>query len=158
MLVKPFENVTLYANYIEGLKAPEVVSGATTFFNVGTILPFVQTKQKEAGVKVDMGRITTTVSAFEITDGNPVSLPSPDPDMVIRQIDGEQVNRGVEVYVFGEVTPEVRLLGGVTFIDGKVVKGTAGTTDVNVDGKVPVGVSKVNVNFGGEWDTPFIAI
>lgn len=157
MLVKPFENVTLYANYIEGLKAPEVVSG-TTFFNAGTILPFVQTKQKEAGVKVDMGRITTTVSAFEITDANPVSLPSPDPidRPIIRELSGEQINRGIEVYVFGEATPEVRLLGGVTFIDGKVVKGTAGTTLINVDGKVPVGVSKVNVNFGGEWDTPFV--
>jgi iron complex outermembrane receptor protein len=156
MLIKPFENVTLYANYIEGLKAPEVVSGAT-FFNAGTILPFVQTKQKEAGVKVDMGRITTTVSAFEITDGNPIGLPSPDPDRpIIKQLGGEQINRGIEVYVFGEATPEVRLLGGVTFIDGKVVKGVVGSTDINADGKVPVGVSKVNVNFGGEWDTPFI--
>ena len=37
------------------------------FSNVGEIIPPYQTKQKEVGVKIDMGRITTTVSAFDIT-------------------------------------------------------------------------------------------
>jgi iron complex outermembrane receptor protein len=158
VIVKPLENVSVYANYIEGLKAPEVVTGTATYSNVGAILPAYQTKQKEAGVKVDFGRVTTTLSVFEITNPNPISVPVAGFALPARQLSGEQRNRGVEFYVFGEVTPSVRVLGGITLIDGKVVNGasSSGTTVLNYDGKVPVGVSKVNVNIGAEWDTPFV--
>jgi iron complex outermembrane receptor protein len=161
-LVKPVENVTLYVNYIEGLKAPEAVTNAEFYSNVGAILPAFQTKQKEAGIKVDMGRIAVTVSAFEITNPNPVVVPVPGQTLPAYVLAGEQINRGIEAYVFGEVSPTVRLLGGVTFIDGKVVKGSTDSNDedanfsFNFDGKTAPGVSKVNVNFGGEWDTPFV--
>jgi iron complex outermembrane recepter protein len=157
LIVKPFENVSVYANYIEGLKAPEAVTDANLYSNIGAILPAFQTKQKEVGIKVDMGRITTTVSAFEITNPNTIPVPVPGKAPAL-ELSGEQINRGIEVYVFGEVSPTVRLLGGVTLIDGKVVKGAAdnGIDVVNFDGKTPVGVSKVNVNLYGEWDTPFV--
>lgn len=161
MLVKPFENVTVYANYIEGLKAPEVVGNALLFSNPGAIIPAYQTKQKEAGIKVDMGRITATVSAFEIDFPYVVTSPVGPGINPILELAGSQINRGIEVYVFGEVSPTVRLLGGVTFIDGKAVKGsdssnTSADFTVNFDGKIPVGISKVNFNVYGEWDTPFV--
>ena len=37
LVVKPVENISLYANYIEGLQTPVVVTG--TFSNVGTVFP-----------------------------------------------------------------------------------------------------------------------
>ena len=163
MLVKPFENVTLYANYIEGLKAPEAVGNPLIYSNAGSILPAYQTKQKEAGIKVDMGRITATVSAFEINFPYTVPVPTgvagANPNL---ELAGEQINRGIEVYVFGELSPTVRVLGGVTFIDGKAVKGATDSDNINTNftfnfgGKIPVGVSQVNVNLYGEWDTPFV--
>jgi iron complex outermembrane receptor protein len=158
VIVKPVENISLYANYIEGLKAPEVVAGATTYSNVGEIIPPAQTKQKEAGVKVDMGRITATASVFDITSPNTMSVAVPGQVLPARRLAGEQRNRGMELYVFGEVVPTLRVLGGVTLIDGEVVKQavSVGPTIISYNGKTPVGVSAVNVNFGTEWDTPFV--
>ena len=158
VVVKPVENISLYANYIEGLKAPEVVAGATTYSNVGEIIPPAQTKQKEAGVKVDMGRITATASVFDITSPNTMSVAVPGQVLPARRLAGEQRNRGMELYVFGEVVPTLRVLGGVTLIDGEVVKQavSVGPTIISYNGKTPVGVSAVNVNFGTEWDTPFV--
>lgn len=158
VIVKPVENVSLYANYIEGLKAPEVVAGATTYSNVGEIIPPAQTKQKEAGVKVDMGRITATASVFDITSPNTMSVAVPGQVLPARRLAGEQRNRGMELYVFGEVVPTLRVLGGVTLIDGEVVKQavSVGPTIISYNGNTPVGVSAVNVNVGAEWDTPFV--
>jgi iron complex outermembrane recepter protein len=159
-IVKPLEFVTLYANYIEGLKSPEVVAGATTYSNVGEVIPPGQTKQMEAGIKVDFGRITATARVFDITSPNTISVAVPGKLLPARKLDGEQRNRGAEFYVFGEVVPWFRVLGGVTFIDGEMVKMTtsvAGSPLIfNYNGKVPVGVSEYNVNLGAEWDAWFI--
>jgi iron complex outermembrane receptor protein len=157
-IFKPVENVSLYANYIEGLKAAEVVVGVTSYSNVGEILPTYQTKQKEVGVKVDFGRITATLSAFEINNPNWVAVPVVGQPRPAKKLSGEQLNRGVELYAFGELTPAIRVLGGVTYIDGEVVNGasSSGATVTNFSGKTPVGVSEINLNVGAEWDTPFL--
>jgi iron complex outermembrane receptor protein len=159
VIVKPVENVSLYANYIEGLKLPEIVSGATTYSNVGEILPPAQTKQMEVGAKIDMGRITFTGAYFDITAPNATSVPVAGQLLPARRLVGEQRNRGIELYTFGELAPWFRVLGGVTFINGEVVSQTyafPGGITFNYNGKVPVGISTVNANIGAEWDTPFV--
>jgi iron complex outermembrane receptor protein len=159
IIVKPVENVSLYANYIEGLKLPEVVSGTTTYSNVGEILPPAQTKQLEAGAKIDVGRITFTTSYFDITAPNASSVPVAGQPLPARRLVGEQRNRGIELYTFGELTPWFRVLGGVTIINGEVVSQSytfPGGITFNYNGKIPVGISTVNLNVGAEWDTPFV--
>jgi iron complex outermembrane recepter protein len=148
VVVKPLQNVSLYANYIEGLQPGTVVG--TGFVNVGEVFPPYRTTQKEAGVKVDFGRVTTTVAAFEITRPSLITIGvAPN----ARQApDGEQRNRGVEINAFGELTPEVRILGGVAFIDGRLTKTQNGTND----GNKAQGVADVNLNIGAEWDTWFV--
>jgi iron complex outermembrane receptor protein len=148
IVVRPVENISLYANYIEGLQTPVVVSGA--FSNVGTVFPPAQTKQAEAGVKIDTGRLTTTMSVFDISQPSIIAVPGlPQPS---QQLNGEQRNRGVELNVFGEITPELRLLGGVAFIRGEQVRTPGGLTD----GRTAIGVPAVTANIGAEWDTPFV--
>ena len=148
ILVKPVENVALYANYIEGLQTPVVVSGA--FTNVGTVFPPAQTKQAEAGMKIDVGRFTTTLSVFDISQPSIISVASG--VTASQQLNGRQRNRGAEFNVFGEITPDIRVLGGVALIDG-VQEQTQGGIN---NGKKAVGVPFVNVNMGAEWDTPFV--
>jgi iron complex outermembrane receptor protein len=157
LVIKPVEHISLYANYIEGLKAAEVVTGATVYSNVGEILPAYQTKQVEGGMKIDAGRLTATISYFEITNPNTASVTVAG-RLPAKKLAGEQLNRGIELNVFGEVTPDVRLLGGVTLIKGEVVAAatSAGAVITSLNGKTAVGVPAVNINFGGEWDTPFI--
>ncbi|HYD77440.1 TonB-dependent receptor domain-containing protein, partial [Ramlibacter sp.] len=72
--VKPLQNVSLYGNYIEGLQPGTIVG--PTYANAGEVLPPFVTEQWEAGVKVDWGRLTTTLSLFEITQPSG-SAPSP---------------------------------------------------------------------------------
>lgn len=144
LVVKPWQNVSFYANYIEGLSKGDVATSPQ--LNAGEALAPYVAEQKEAGVKVDFGRIASTISVFEITK------PS---SMVVSNVltsGGEQRNRGVELSVFGEVVPNVRVLSGVTFIDAELTK-TA--TAANI-GHRPVGVPEVQANLGLEWDTPFV--
>ncbi|MCP3390766.1 TonB-dependent receptor [Bradyrhizobium sp. CCGB12] len=148
LLVKPIENVSLYANYIEGLQTPVVVGG--TFANVGTVFPPSQTKQAEGGIKIDAGRFTTTLSVFDISQPSIISVGSG--VTATQQLNGRQRNRGTELNVFGEITPDIRVLGGVALIDG-VQEQTQGGIN---NGKKAVGVPVVNVNMGAEWDTPFV--
>jgi iron complex outermembrane receptor protein len=150
LVVKPWENVSLYANYIEGLQAGTVVPNNGTYTNGGEVFPPYVSKQQEAGVKVDWGTLTTTLAAFEISQPSTITYGT-SPNLTM-SLAGEQVNRGLELNVFGEVVPGVRLLGGITYIDGRLTRTLNGT----LDGRKAQGVPPVRVVLGGEWDTPFL--
>jgi iron complex outermembrane receptor protein len=149
IIIKPLENVSVYAHYIEGLQMGTIVD--TTFQNSGQVFPPYKSVQHEMGVKVDWGRFTTTVAAYDISQPAQISLPNP-PLLPIYSIDGENRNRGVEINTFGELTPGWRLLGGASFMDARQVKTQNGTND----GKRAVGIPDVQVSLGTEWDTPFV--
>ncbi|MFT4158596.1 TonB-dependent receptor [Shinella sp.] len=141
-LFKANENLSFYANYIEGLS-----QGATaplTANNAGEVLAPYQTSQIEVGAKWDMGDFATTLSLFQI------EKPSAYTDPVTNIFDtyGEQRNRGVELSVFGEVRPGLRLLGGVSYLDAKVTKSLNGAQD----GRTAVGVPAVMAKMGIEYD------
>jgi len=145
VVVKPLENVSLYANYIEGLGAGSVAPAGTS--NAGSMLPPVQSEQIETGVKVDFGRITTTLALFQITQPFAITQNG------TYQLGGEQRNRGVELNVFGEVVQGVRVLGGVTFMEGIQTR----TLNGAMNGNAAVGVPDVQLNLGGEVDNPLVA-
>lgn len=145
LIVKPLDHLSLYANYIEGLSPGSVAP--TTAANAGEIFPPTKTKQHEIGVKFDFGQLATTLSAFQIAQPNAFL----DPTSNLFGVDGEQRNRGVELSVFGEVTSDVRVLGGVTYLDAELTKTQGGVNN----GNQPAGVPKVRVTAGLEWDTPF---
>jgi iron complex outermembrane recepter protein len=148
LVVKPLENVSLYANYIEGLESGAVVGAG--YLNQGEVLPPYRTRQYEAGVKVDWGRITTTASIFDITKPFQVEITA-GKNLILSQ-GGENRNRGVEFNVFGEITPGVRMLGGVMFIDARQAK----TKNGDFDGYRSFGIPDTQLNLGGEWDLPFV--
>lgn len=145
LVLKPWENVSLYGNYIEGLSQGAIAPVGTT--NVGQVFAPYQTAQYETGVKVDWGALTTTVSLFQISKPSAYTNPA----TLTYVQDGNQRNRGVEFNVFGKLTDTVRILGGVAYTDAILVNTAGG----NYDGKVAPGVPKFNLVLGGEWDTPF---
>lgn len=146
ILGKPVRNLSIYANYIEGLQEGSAAPTGTA--NEGEVLPPFVSKQYEVGAKWDLGRIAATLAAFQITQ------PSADTNPVTNVFEetGEQRHRGIEFNVFGEVTDGVRLLGGVTYIDAELTK----TIDGANEGNEPSGVSPFHVVVGAEWDTPFL--
>ena len=107
------------------------------------MFPPYKARQYEAGVKLDFGSLTATASVFQIAQPNSLTVDN------TATLDGEQRNRGLELNVFGELARGVRLLGGTTFTDSEVTRGTAA-----VQGKRGTGVARVQVNLGTEWDLP----
>lgn len=149
LVIKPLENVSVYANYIEGLQQGTIVGD--TFQNEGQVFPPFKSVQHEIGVKVDWGRFTTTLSAYEIAQ--PAQITIPNTPLPIFSIDGENVNRGIELNTFGDLASGWRLLGGVSFMDARQRKTQNGTND----GKRSIGIPDAQVSLGTEWDTPFIS-
>lgn len=138
VVFKPQENISLYANYIEGLS-----QGPQAPLTMGSrIFPPYKTKQKEVGVKVDWGKLATSVSVFEI------ERPSAINSGTTFNVNGEQRNRGVEFNVFGEVADGVRVLGGGAYTQGELVK----NQDSALNGNTAVGVPDWQISLGGEWD------
>lgn len=145
LVVKPWENVSVYASYTEGLQPGTTVG--PTYANAGEVFAPYVSKQYEAGVKIDWGSVATSVALFQIAQPNAIVAPGN-----ILTLDGEQRNRGVELSVSGEVLNGVRMLGGITFLDARQTN----TANGSLDGARAYAAPKVRAVIGAEWDTPFV--
>ena len=143
LVVKPLEHLSLYANYIEGLTSPAPPVNAV---NASAAFPASVSRQTEVGAKYDFGVVGVGIAAFRIEQ--PFGFLNA--STLVFSVDGRQRNDGVELTVFGEPIQGVRLLGGVSFLDGVQV---AAQLASNV-GKVAVGVPNVQLNLYGEVDLP----
>ncbi|MFJ3050358.1 TonB-dependent siderophore receptor [Pseudomonas nitroreducens] len=140
VVVKPWENISLYANYIEGLSPGETAPIGTA--NAGEMLSPYVSKQKEVGIKGEWDGFGATLAAFEIKRPSSVN----DNGRFTRG--GEQRNRGLELSLFGEVAEGARLLGGASYTQAKLTK----TQDGQYDGNNGIGVPRQQLNLGGEYD------
>lgn len=137
---------SLYASYVEGLSRGDTAPVDPNLSNPGEMLPPSKTKQKEVGLKMELGRTLATVGLFEITrpssgiSGNTFGL------------FGQQRNRGLEATLAGEAVPGLRLIGGMAYTDATLTK----ATDAAMQGKKAVGVPKWQMNLGAQWDTPWL--
>lgn len=145
LVFKPWRNVSLYANYIEGLSKGDVAP--TIASNAGQVFEPYRAKQKEAGVKFDWDSAMLTLSAFEITK------PSGQLTGTAYMADSEQRNRGLELNFSGEPLRGLRLLGGVTFLDAESTR----TGNRAALGNRPVGAPPFTANLSAEWDMPWVA-
>jgi len=146
LVVRPWKEVSFYGNFIQGLQPGTVVG--PTFANAGEVFsPFLST-QFEVGTKIDWGKFTTTLSAFQISQ--PSSIANAATNTLTEN--GLQRNRGIELNVFGTPTEGVRLLGGAMFQEAILVSTAGGVND----GWQAAGAPNVQVNLAGEWDTPFV--
>lgn len=146
IVVRPVENVSVYANFTSGLSKGATAPADTA--NAGQVFAPYKSKQYEAGIKADWDNVITTVSVFQIDRPNSQT----DPVTNIYSFDGEQRNRGLELSAVGEVTRGLRVMGSATFYDAKL-RQTAG--GVNQGNDAP-GVPKRTVNLGADWDLPWV--
>lgn len=143
LLIKPLDQISLYANYMEGLSKGDIAPNNAQ--NAGEILKPYVARQYEAGVKLDFGKIGATLSAFQITKPYGLLVDN------FYTNDGEQRNRGIEFNLFGNITDDIRLYGGVTFLDAELTQASQALT-----GKTPVGTPEFLANTALEWDTTFL--
>ena len=145
LVVKPWgEDVSLYANYIQGL-SPGLEVGST-YANAGEVFPPYKTKQMEMGVKWRAGAFTNTLALFQIEKPSTVI----DSATNTLQLGGEQRNRGVEWNVSGEALRGLRVLGGVAYMQPKLT----GTQGGKNNGNDAFGAARWTANVGGDWDIP----
>lgn len=150
IVIKPFNNVSLYANHTEGLTRGAIVPiDSNNFSNKGEALTPYKSKQNEVGVKVDFGRITTIASLFEIERPNLET----DPANNRRDYIGEQRNRGIELAAYGAITSSLRMMASAMFNQAEV----SSVSTPSIDGKDAVGVPDRTFNLGLDWDSHWLA-
>ena len=143
LLVKPWDFVSLYGNYIEALEQGPTAPRGTV--NEGEIFPPSVTNQIELGVKLDLDGLGLTAGLFQIEKPNGIT----DATTNRFSLDGQQRNRGLELTAFGEVRPDLRLLGGFTYLDSKLTRTQGG----RFDGKDTPGVPELTAVLNLEYDT-----
>ncbi|MDO4450230.1 MAG: TonB-dependent receptor [Moraxella sp.] len=132
-----FGNWSAFGNYSEKLTAGKQVS-----INQNHLMlkPYVS-KQSEIGVKYDDGNLGASLTAFQIKEPR-ASLANGS-----ATTKGDNVHQGLEVFVFGRPTDNLRLMTGVALLDAKQKN-----TDDAFDGKQVIGTAKIRSNIGMEYD------
>ena len=149
LVVKPVENLSLYASYTAALTAGTTVLAPNA--NIGQTFPPSKSKQYETGAKIDWGRITTTAAVFQIEQKNNST------EMInglqYATQNGRARIRGLELSAYGEIQRGLRFNASGTFFDTQLAHTiNNGATDGNEVGAVP----STNFNLGLDWDTPWL--
>lgn len=155
LTVRPTESLSFYANRIEGLaQGPTAPTNATTL-NPGQVFPPFTSAQYEVGAKYEVHGLTATLALYQTTQPNSFNKPTPtpgNPGATTFVVEGEQRNRGVEFSFNGELTDQLRFIGGFTYNNAEQTKTLNGTNN----GKKAVGVPDYQVNLGVEAVLPFL--
>ena len=132
--------LSVYGNYIEGLNKGDSLA-AQNGQPARDLAPYAS-KQKEVGLKYDGGRLGFGASYF--TTDKPRAVLAQD------TAQGEDRHRGVELTAFGMATRELKVLGGLTWLDAT----QHGTGVAATEGKRTLGIARVQANLGAEWEVP----
>ncbi|PQZ85583.1 MULTISPECIES: TonB-dependent siderophore receptor [Pseudomonas] len=153
IVFKPWDHVSLYANRIEGLAqgpTSPLQAGVRTIIGGGQAFAPARSKQIEAGVKVDMGTYGATLGVYRIEQPGAGYSEVIDATTARYVREGLQINKGVELNVFGEPLEGLRLLGGITLMKTELKDTQNGAND----GNRAIGVPSFQLNAGVDWDVP----
>lgn len=116
VLFRPFEPISLYANYSESFQPN------SSFDASGNVLPPEEGEGVEAGVKIEFipDRLSSTLAFFDITKQN---VATPDPNNPFFSVAvGEQRSRGFDVDLTGEIRPGWSIVASYAYIDTEVTE------------------------------------
>lgn len=141
LLYRANDRVSVYGNYIQGLSAGSTAPDLAA--NAGEVFAPYETKQVEAGIKIDWGRLAATFGLFDIRKPNAYT----DPVTRIYSVAGEQRNRGIELSTFGELSRGLRLVGGVSWIDAEMTRTEGGVNQGKRAVAVPDWIAKLGIEY-----------
>lgn len=150
LVVHPTRQTSLYFNRIEGLSQAPTASG--NVINVGQVFPPYQSVQYEVGAKYDVGRFSTTLAFFQVSQQNSYTEPYGNSGALIYRNDGMQRNRGAELSINGQIIRGLRFNGGATLIDASLTRTSGGINN----GHTAIGVPNYTINGNLEYDLPFL--
>jgi len=142
IVVKPMANLSVYGNFTSGLTRGNTAPASAE--NRGEVFAPYKSKQYEAGVKVEQGKLLGSIAVFQIDRPNGVT----DAVTNIYSMDGQQRNRGLELALMGEVVRDLRLMASASFNDAEL-QNTAGGVN---EGNAANGVPKRALSAALDWD------
>ncbi len=138
--------LSVYANYIENLQQGGSVPVDLGYANAGEALePFVS-EQYELGLKYETDEMGYGLAYFT-TD-----RPRNDVDISnnVYGVEGEDSHQGVEFTFYGKATDDIKLLGGVTWLEAEQKE----TGNAAIEGNDVIGVAEWQATLGAEWAIP----
>lgn len=144
---------SVYANYVESLAqggtAATTQSGKAVV-NAGEQLSPYVSKQQEIGLKWDSGRFGGGLAVFSTKKPRGLYIDAGNNQLRFTS-KGYDRHIGSELNVYGKVSDDVKLLGGVTWLQAKQKSTGSATTD----NKYTIGVPRLQANIGVEWEVPY---
>jgi len=142
LIYKPISRLTTYATYSnsveQGDSAPAGTANANEF-----LAPYHDTAY-ELGAKYAVSdRWLVTVDGFRMTR----PLADTDATTNIFAVVGTQRNYGAEIFTQGSITPDISVLGGLTYIDARLIDTGVSTTNDKLVVGVPRLKSDVSVDY-----------
>jgi iron complex outermembrane recepter protein len=116
LIYKPFAKITTYATWANSIEQGEQAAAGTA--NVNQFLSPYKDEEYEVGVKyaVTPG-LLATFALFHMTR----PLASTDAVTNIFEVVGTQRNNGAELFLQGEITPDLSVFGGMSYIDARLL-------------------------------------
>jgi len=139
------DQFSIYANYIENLEAGGEAPVGQGYENGGESLdPFVS-EQHEIGLKYETEKMGYGIAYFT-TDRPREGVDENN----VYGVNGEDEHQGIELTFYGKATDNIKLLGGVTWLDAE----QKDTGNPALDGNDVIGVAEYQANIGAEWELP----
>ena len=141
LVYHPAQDVSLYFTYADSLQ--QGGSGTNADGSAVVLKPY-RSKQYEIGAKARAGETDMSAALFKIS--RPIAYQANG----VYDVQGDQVNHGLELMAGGKLTSDLSVLGGVTLIDAKFKNPRL----KEAEGKYVNGVPKVNANMLFDYAVP----
>ncbi|MES2821104.1 MAG: TonB-dependent receptor [Pseudomonadota bacterium] len=142
LVIKPQADLSLYVSYAEGIE--QGGTAPDNAVNRGEVMNPLESQQYEAGVKYELGGNALLTAAYfhidkglELLDGGNRYVQN-----------GRQVHRGVEATLSGNLTPNLRMIAGLAYLEAEIQK----TDDLSLIGKRPQGVPEWQANLFADYE------
>lgn len=137
-LFKLSSRYSVYAHYAEGLLKGDIAplfNNETPISNGGEALKPYQTRQLESGIKVDGKMLGGSLGLFEIR--KPLAGVNNNNRFTILN---HQSNTGLEATIYGQASPNLKILGGINLLD------------TNINARKAIGTPELQANLDVDWD------
>ncbi len=127
LLYKPIEDLTLYVTYADSLQQGDSIPAGS--LNAGQILSPYRRRMVEVGGKWVVDGVNLSLAAFQM------KRPFAYAQNNVYAVAGQQRNRGLEFMADGSLTRNLRVFGGITWLDPRLLDtGTPSTDDTRIVG------------------------
>ncbi len=124
LVYQPLSNLSLYTSYNRSFQP--LADSFVLYTNSADLSP-TKSENVEVGAKWDVDdQLNVTLALFEMSQTNIQNQDPANPNQAL--LAGEQKTKGVELSLTGQLTDQLSVLAGYSYMDGKIEKSTVGFT------------------------------